>query len=239
QTCLHVPIRLGSIHIAINLVTLAAEWDIDLINHQDHSGCTPIMAAAEADTDNPELIDALLDAGAQVGLADALKSAARKNHMQSAQRLMRTDANQPAMLAELAQDYKDPSTLMVAKRLIALGMNPTLALVYASHMHWRDAALTLVLLGAKGAEVLVATAVSLTATPTLRTATLTTTTAILNNLLLAGADVTTALILLAKTPTRKEHIVAARILVTTDQRFNPTRIHPQSANDTPAILRLA
>lgn len=76
KNCLHAAVKTGSQTVALNLIKLAHERHLDLVNSKDQTGCTPLMYAADSTIDNLGLVDALINAGAREGLAQALKSAA-------------------------------------------------------------------------------------------------------------------------------------------------------------------
>ncbi|OZI59164.1 ankyrin repeat domain-containing protein [Bordetella genomosp. 4] len=228
KNCLHVAVKTGSQSVALNLIKLAHERRLDLINSKDLTGYTPLMYAADSATDNLELVDALFNAGAREGLAQALKSAAQRGHVAIATRLVGTDVDAPTVLAEIIAD--DAAHLRrvkanAARLLIALGVSATDALAYAVEHCPEEAASFLFLLGANGADALASAANARDQSRLAR-------------LVSAGADVETALISLAKHPDRLVHYRDVSFLNRINYSERWRRWHETSRIDTAALLRL-
>lgn len=228
KNCLHVAIQSGKLSIALNLVRLAYTIHLDLVNNKDQSGYSPLMYAAESSTDNVELVDALINASARTGLFDALKSAAKKGHVQIAARLIATEVDASKVLAEIAagdECHGPQVSINAARLLISLGVSATDALGHAVQYLPDEAVSTLFLLGAAGFDA-IALATSERDKPRLE------------RLVAAGADVATALIRLAKHPDKRVHFWAVRDLIAVDDNKLWSDSYGDLRNDTAALLRL-
>ena len=68
QNCLHIAIQSGCWAIALQLAKRADDWVHDLVNQRDSYAHTPLTLLVEADTEHPELVDALINAGTHYDL---------------------------------------------------------------------------------------------------------------------------------------------------------------------------
>src|SRR5690606_41676902 len=73
----------------------------DLINSRDSTGHTPLMYAIGTPTDNVELVDALINAGASDDRGHMLMYAAAKGHTKTAERLIAAGARSEEHTSEL------------------------------------------------------------------------------------------------------------------------------------------
>ncbi|CAM4171575.1 hypothetical protein BOTU111921_15205 [Bordetella tumbae] len=241
QNYLHIAIISGSYSIALNLTQFAYQWDVDLINTKDQFGYTPIMYAAESQADHPQLVDMLIDLGAYVGLPEALKSAAKNGHTETAKRLITgVGGDAPKVLAQVLHHDQDGSGMKAAKFLISLGMNPTSALEYAGENHWFDAADALLVLGAKGSEalVLIVTRQPLTRGAITSSAMHKISTKV-RTLVQAGSDVAAALTDLAKKPKNQSNTLAVAMLIRAEEKARELGHCEGPSCSTVALLRLA
>lgn len=239
KNCLHVAITAGSHTLATNLATLCAQWDFALIDTVDDSGHTPIMYAAESPSDNVELMDALISAGASVGLSDALKSASERGHAGMTQRLLASNVDVPQVLAEIIHDSDGQTAgLNAAKLLISLGADATQALGYAAQRQWLDAARALILLGSKGSDSLVLAATQPTANATNRAADQRAMATVVKNLIRVGSCVARALTTVAKNPDSAANSKTAKLLIQSDESLSANR-YMGTAHDNIALLNLA
>ncbi|CAM4171601.1 hypothetical protein BOTU111921_15210 [Bordetella tumbae] len=191
-------------------------------------------------------------------LAAALKTAAQTGQVDAAAQLISDGADAAKALVSILVETPEPNPLNMyemrqnswmpltplpsqkihmlrtvakaAKLLISLGANVSEALNHAVQNHQTAVAKILLLLGAKGADALTLAAISGD-------------TQALAQLGKAGADVSTALINLAKNPDTKINDTAARLLVCNARPeltgIEDNAIHATLRHDTSAILRLA
>lgn len=200
QNFLHVAIQMGSRSIALNLAKRAGEQGLDIINTEDLFGFTPLAYAVESQTDDRELVDELLLAGANVKLSEALQAAAEGGHAEMATALMAAGVNGPEVLVDILRHNSDADKVKAAKLLISLGMDATVALEYAVEKEQWDAISPLILLGAKGSEALASLSNSDDRKAMAR-------------LISAGADVAMALKILATKANSPENSSAMRSLI--------------------------
>ena len=200
QNFLHVAIQMGSRSIALNLAKRAGEQGLDIINTEDLFGFTPLAYAVESQTDDRELVDELLLAGANVKLSEALQAAAQGGHAEMATALMAAGVNGPEVLVDILRHNSDPDKVKAAKLLISLGMDATVALESAVKKEQWDAISPLILLGAKGSEALASLSNSDDRKAMAR-------------LISAGADVVMALKILATKANSPENSGAMRSLI--------------------------
>ncbi|GAB3085520.1 hypothetical protein GCM10027287_25340 [Bordetella muralis] len=213
ENALHIAVKSGSHAVAIALAEMSHEMDLDLLDGRDDAGYTPIMYAAQSETDDVELINALLNSGARAGLDEALKFAAQRGHVGMVARLIDSDVDSVQVLAEIAQHDSSDGGVSAAKLLISTGADATNALIYASEKGWRTAESALLMLGANGSAALVSVATQEAIRGTSSMFTFGGT----NRLIAMGADAATALIQLAQSPRSEVNSKAARVLIGADR----------------------
>lgn len=240
QNCLHVAIKAGSNDIASKLAAYAYEHNIDLINVPDDAGDMPIMVAAKCPTDAPKLIDTLIKHGATRGLSEALAFAAEAGHTEATRHLIHdSDADASEALAQILRRHNNAFGLKAAQFLISLGGDVTQALDHATDMSWLSIAQKMIFLGANASNVLASTATLHTITPETVAVNLNTAIAKLKVLLLAGADVTTALVSLAKKPRSEANSRAISLLIMSEQKMIELHAADKPPSDRAALARLA
>lgn len=154
QNCLHIALESGSHSVAMAIIEWWRQDDSsDLLNARDGRGYTPIMYAAESEQDNPELIDAMTQAGADQGLSDALLLAAERGHIQSAQRLKNAGANPSEVLLQVLRGAAVPTTAIQV--LLFLDVNLQDAFERAVNDGDSDTAKALLYLGADSTQMLI------------------------------------------------------------------------------------
>lgn len=133
QNCLHAAIKLGSLSIALYLAQTSHALPRDLINSRDSTGHTPLMYAIGTPTDNVELVDALINAGASDDRGHMLMYAAAKGHTKTAERLIAAGAAASDALRMVIQDncMSDVTKAGAVKLLRSLGADASDALKMA------------------------------------------------------------------------------------------------------------
>src|SRR5690606_5781230 len=79
QNCFHVALQSGSREIVMNLAKIDDQNIRNLLDERDDFRNAPLTYAVQGQTDDPELIDALVHAGATEQAEDALALAAKNN----------------------------------------------------------------------------------------------------------------------------------------------------------------
>lgn len=209
QNCFHVALKSGGHSIVSNLAKLNHEWVRDLVNGTDQSRRTPLVYAADTQTDNPELIGALLNAGATEGFWDALSIATMKGHAETAKLLIDNDVedNAPYVLESIVRLHYGKPGMDAAKLLISLGVNVTDSLPEGALIILnKEVAERLLLLGAKGSDKLAEIAEYRDAGE-------------VEGYIQVGADVPRTLTLLANNPTHKRNREAMTLVVSTASKL--------------------
>lgn len=244
QNYLHQAIQSGGEAIALNLVALSDELGTDFLDHTDRFGHSPLVHAARSKEDRPELVDALINAGARRGLSSALQAAAERGHTQTAERLMRCPyTNAPQALARVLKQNPGESGMNAAQFLISRGVNVTDALADAINMGWanladkgwQNVADTLVLrFGAQASIVLVQTIEQLNPTSANYVSDLYK----LELLLRAGADVVSTLIDQAKSSQSDKSSLTIETLLVSEKMMLLANWHWGPRSDITALTRL-
>lgn len=242
QNCLHVAIQSGRWPIALQLAKRSDDWVRDLVNQRDSYAHTPLTLLVEADTEHPELVDALINAGTDYSLSNALEAAATRGHVLTAKRLLEANIDAAEVLADLLRfGPSDRETVKAAELLISLGVDVTDALnhVMLNHPHSRLSALLLLgmpsdtalrmllLLGASGPRALAETALRDEARD-------------LGRAIESGVDVPATLRFLAKLPPTNTHAKAITLLIAEDERVLSDNTYvAKPASFTTTLLQLA
>lgn len=160
QNCFHVAIQSGSREIVMNLAKIDNQDVRNLLDEPDDLRNAPLVYAVQGQTDDPELIDALIHAGASEQAEDALELAAKNNHMKAAEQLINAaeelDLSPAHVLCHLSRQGFDRQAIDGAKRLIALDVSSTEALPDSiDHSFEKRPAKNLLVLGGQGSQKLV------------------------------------------------------------------------------------
>ena len=163
RNVLHVAIQAGSHAIAIALARLNTGWIRALAAEKDSDAYTPLMYAATDQTDNTDVIDALIPLGDDQKGDLALRQAARCGLVAIAQRLVHAanelDFSPCHVLQETARysimdsDFGDEE-IRIAHFLVSLDIDPTETLQFALASADEQAVLGLLCLGARASEKL-------------------------------------------------------------------------------------
>lgn len=231
---LHLAI-IGKHHrTALGLAYLSDAKGLSLVNHEDASHRTPLMTAIESDHDNVELLATLIRCGASKGLSLALRIAVNKASDSAIRLLANANEDTPKLIAQMLNEDNDATALNGAKRLLDLGVYTKKALRYAVSNAWHLATSKLLLLGAKGADLLAEYVMQHDPTRGIDN------TAYINQLIKNGVNQVATLIFFAKATTRDMYCLAAKRLVMAcdanfKAKYHPNELRPQ----TRAILQLA